>query len=45
MLNDILNAAPIIPFLFQLAAGNMPEADDSVERISKWLQERLDIEI
>ena len=30
---------------FQLAVGIMPEADDAVERISKWLRERLKIVI
>lgn len=30
---------------FQLAVGNIPEADDAVERISKWIQERLKIAI
>lgn len=28
---------------FQLAVGNMPEADDAVERIGKWLRKRLNI--
>ena len=30
---------------FQLAVGNIPEADDAVERIGKWIQERLKIAI
>lgn len=40
-----LDIFPEMVHLFQLAAGNMPEADDAVERISKWLREQLEIEI
>jgi acetyl esterase/lipase len=36
-----LNIFPEMIHLFQLAVGNMPEADDAVERISKWLQGRF----
>jgi hypothetical protein len=38
-----LDVFPEMYHLFQLAAGNMPEADDAVERIGMWLQRRLQI--
>jgi len=38
-----LDVFPEMYHLFQLAAGNMPEADDAVERIGKWLQRQLQI--
>lgn len=34
---------PEMYHLFQLAVGNMPEANDAVERIGKWLQKWLQI--
>lgn len=34
---------PEMYHLFQLAMGNMPEADEAVERIGKWLQRWLQI--
>jgi monoterpene epsilon-lactone hydrolase len=40
-----LDVFPEMFHLFQLAVGNMPEADDAIERISRWLKGRLKIVI
>ena len=36
-----LDVFPEMQHVFQMAAGNMPEADDAVDRIAAWLRPRL----
>ena len=36
-----LDVFPGMQHVFQMAAGNMPEADDAVARIGEWLRPKL----
>ncbi|MEO5839862.1 MAG: alpha/beta hydrolase [Acidimicrobiales bacterium] len=36
-----LDVFPEMQHVFQLSAGNMPEADDAIERIAAWLRPKL----
>ena len=36
-----LDVFPEMQHVFQMAAGNMPEADDAIARIGQWLKPRL----
>ena len=36
-----LDVYPEMQHVFQMAAGNMPEADEAVARIAAWLRPRL----
>jgi monoterpene epsilon-lactone hydrolase len=36
-----LDVFPEMQHVFQLSVGNMPEADDAIERIASWLRPRL----
>jgi monoterpene epsilon-lactone hydrolase len=38
-----LEVFPEMQHVFQMAAGNMPEADDAIAKIGTWLRERLGI--
>ena len=38
-----LDVFPEMQHVFQLSAGNMPEADDAIERIAAWLRPKLDL--
>jgi monoterpene epsilon-lactone hydrolase len=38
-----LDVFPHMQHVFQMAAGNMPEADDAITRIGDWLRPRLDL--
>jgi acetyl esterase/lipase len=36
-----LDVFPEMQHVFQMAAGNMPEADEAIRRLAEWVQPRL----